>query len=121
MRPTPVSAEGAVADHLGIEAAVVGEIDLLGHEAVEGGADGGDGLVWVDGEGGGRRLGEARGGGKQECCEKGGMGKRFLRHRQFSLNSVTGQYNAQGFAGDEAWLCSGLRAVLKKWKNGLLV
>ena len=61
--------EGAVVDELGVEAAVVGVVDLFGHEAVEGGADFGDGLGGVDGEGGG-----ALSDSSERCCgeEKNG-------------------------------------------------
>ena len=42
--------EGAVLQQLGVEAAVEGVIDLLGHHAVERGADGGDDVGGIDGE-----------------------------------------------------------------------
>ena len=66
-----IGLEGAVADELGVEAAVVGVVDLLGHEAVEVGADFGDGLGGVDGKGG--ALGDEGGGcgGEEECGEAG--------------------------------------------------
>ena len=72
----PAAAEGAVADHFGVEAAVVGVVDLLGHEAVEGGADFGDGLVGVNGED--RGLGE--GGSGEGGGEERRTSKRFLLH-----------------------------------------
>lgn len=31
--------EGAISDHLGVQTAIVGEVNLLGHQAVEGGAN----------------------------------------------------------------------------------
>jgi hypothetical protein len=57
--------EGTVGDELGVEAAVVGVVDFLGHDAVEGGADLGGGVQGVNGEGGGG-LSEGVGGGEDE-------------------------------------------------------
>ena len=57
--------EGAVGDEFGVEAAVVGVVDLLGHDAVEGGADVGGGVGGIDGEGG-SGLGEGISGGEDE-------------------------------------------------------
>jgi len=88
----PIAAKGAVADHFRIEAAVVGVVDLLSHEAVEGGADGVDGLVGVDGEFGGR-LGVEQGGSEQEGGGSG-VSKRFLYHADFPRKAVPGQYIA---------------------------
>ncbi len=52
----PGVAEGAVAHQFGIEAAVVGVVDLFGHEAVERGADLRGGVIHLNGER--RRLGK---------------------------------------------------------------
>ena len=56
--------EGAVVDHLGVEAAVVGVVDFFRHQAVEGGAGCGGGVSGIDGEGGGL-LGGREGGGNE--------------------------------------------------------
>ncbi len=69
MRAVGVVHEGAVADQLGIEAAIVGVIDLLGHEAVEGGADLGDGLLRIDVELR-RLLRRGAGGGDEQSGEQ---------------------------------------------------
>ena len=45
-----VGLEGAIADEFGVEAAIVGMIDLFGHDAVEGRAYSSDGLGGVDGK-----------------------------------------------------------------------
>ena len=65
--------EGAVADEFGVEAAIVGVVDLFGHDAVEGGAYFCDGFGGVDGEGGGglgggdkRRNSEEQGSEREE-------------------------------------------------------
>ena len=95
----PVGMEGTVAHHLGIEAAFVGVVDLLGHEAVEGGADGGDLLIGMDGEaGGGGRLGARGEGGKRKGQGEGAASKRFLRHPIISRFQVTRQYIASSRA-----------------------
>jgi hypothetical protein len=52
----PVFTDGAVADQLRVKAAIVGEVDLLGHQPIEGGADLGRGMIDLDGER--RSLGE---------------------------------------------------------------
>jgi len=66
----PIGQEGAIVDEFGVEAAVVGVVDLFGHEAIEGGADLGDGLGGVDAERG-RTLcdGDERNGGEEDCSE----------------------------------------------------
>jgi hypothetical protein len=67
LNSSPVGAEGAVTDQLGVKAAIVGVVDLLGHEAVEFGADFGDGLAGVDFENRRGCLTEGSSGGKGNC------------------------------------------------------
>ena len=79
----PISVQAAVAHHLGVEPTVVGVVDLLGHEAVEGRADGVDGLIGVNGKG--RRLLCTKDGGDQgKEGQRDHASKRFLRHRKYS-------------------------------------
>ena len=80
MNTTPVAAESAVADHLGIEATIVGVVDFFGHQSVEDGADCGGGLVGMKGEcGGGALRGESQSRCKRDE-QREDAGKRFLRH-----------------------------------------
>ncbi len=62
--------EGAVVDEFGVEAAVVGVVDLFGHDAVEGGAYLGDGFGGVDAKGG-VGLGDGGERGEQQRREEG--------------------------------------------------
>ena len=51
----PIVGHHAIAHHLGVDAAVVGEVDLLGHQPIQRGADLGRGMIHLEVEGG--RLG----------------------------------------------------------------
>ena len=104
--------ESAVADQLGVETAVVGVVDLLGHEAVEDGANGGGGVGGVDGEGGGL-LGCCQGGGDEGGGQVVLEGHAALRVCLilFERNDIpregrNGFYLNRNFPG--RWSCAGI-------------
>ncbi len=81
----PITAKGAIAYHFGVEPAIVGVVDLFGHQAVESLADRRDLLVGVNGEFDRRSLC----GGDDGCEGKksgGKASKRFLQHAQKYLS-----------------------------------
>ena len=97
----PVGVEGAVLNHLGVEAAVVGVIDLLGHQAVERGADRRDDVGDVDRKlrlGLGSRVAVDGGGDEQYCANAQQM------HRMRFAGAARLELCVENIASTEHWI-----------------
>ncbi len=90
----PVTMKRAIPHHLRIQPAVIGVIDLLGHQAIESGADGRDGLIGMNRQRCWCVLSKSSKSRSGDCRDGEDLGKRFLGHAHLSPKGIPGQYIA---------------------------